>query len=922
MLPLLVAYALSGFIALGYQVIWFRTLIDAVGATPVSFAIVVTGFIGGLAAGGLASSAVVRQVSRLPGYGHPLRAYGLIEFLIVGAMLLTRWMVDALWTMGDPWPYTLVNGIWEPVAGLTARQLGTGIASVFLPCFFMGTTFPLLAGFVPRGVRGQWPSALYAANTLGAALGVLACHFLLLRSLGAPVTLGLLALLNALLGAAFLAFGPRLQSAERGSEKPRAAASSTSDAVELVLLATVTGFAAGALEGDLFRRVTFIVEMNPAATAAFVSFWCVAAIFVASVVANRFPGISRRQVGLALVGAVAVHQLAWAFVDPLVDFIEATFTLTPIAPGITLEGTRSLIFPANMVQLLVFTGVLCFMPYLLCSVGLPIACDRLKAAGHSVDLAYGLNALAFCIGLLAFTVGAPQVNIFYALKLFPIVALLLATWIIAWHRGPRWGTAQNRILSGAVGISLLVAVVAVPREFDPRYFRDDSGPAHLPVRGVASDGVHTTFLTVDQDIRRLYFGRLSMSSDNYASQVYMRLMAHFPLLAHPEPRRALLICFGVGNTASAIAAHPGIEQLDIVDLNPRVFATAGEFPANRGVAGDARVRLVHDDGRQFLRRPGPAYDLITSEPPPPLAAGVDRLYSAEYYASVKARLTPNGLMTQWLPLHLLSPEATAYLVETFTASFPHVHVFTGFGTDFVLVGSLAPIDLANLEQRFPAPGALQQELARIGVKTPTALIARVVAGDRELRERYRGGRIVTDERNDLEQLLPRPGVRPVIAYDPRRVWAEIGAAPFRQPEEIREVLMHLGRLRYHVQNFPFDSLATVPEAGEPPVALAGVDWNLVGEYFRRQLARSAAGENVDMAAYLEQYLAVTPELPEVLLPLAGYRLREGRLAEAELLLHRFLAIEPGDPAGMRLLARLQSAQAGKSGPRPPTGPRP
>lgn len=902
---LLVAYALSGFIALGYQVLWFRSLVDAVGATSISFAVVVTGFIGGLAAGGLASQAVVHRVLRLPGVDHPLRAYGVIELLVVGTMVAMQAVVHGPWVIGPDWPYAVVGDIWQPTLGTTLWQLGSGIASVALPCFLMGTTFPLLAGLAGTITGDRWPSALYAANTLGAAAGVLACQFVLLRTLGVSGTLVLLATLNVVLGMAFLWLDPgQITGAAASGPAPAAATTTGSGTAGLVTLATATGLVAGALEGDLFRRATFIVELNPAATAAFVSFWCVAGIFCASGIAHRTPGISRRQVGLALIVALALHQLAWHYVDPLVDLIEARLTLASVEPGITLEGGRNLIFPGNMFQLLVFTGVLTFVPYLLCSLGLPLACDRLKASGHSVDLAYGLNALAFCAGLLAFTVGAPRVNIFYSLKLFPLVAGIVAVWILAWGRNGPWQSPRARVVTVVAAAAVVATTVLVPRQFDRSFFRPESGPANLPVQAMKSDGIHTTFVTVDDDVRRLYFGRLSMSADNFGSQVYMRLMAHFPLLAHPDPERALLICFGVGNTAAAIALHSTIEQLDIVDLNPQVFATAGEFPANRGVAKDPRVRLIRDDGRQFLKRPGPLYDLITSEPPPPLAAGVDRLYSSEYYATAKARLTPTGLMTQWLPLHLLSPAAVDYIVETFTASFPHTLVFTGFGTDLILVGSAAPIDLASIERRFPRSGELRRDLGRLGVRSPVGMIARIVQTDSELRQHYRSGRSISDSRNDLEQLLPQPGVRPVVTYDPRAVWEAIGTAGFTQPERIRNVMMHLGRLRFHVQNFPFESLATVPAEGQPPVALADADWQALESLFLQQLAESASGSGQGPVPLLERALLIAPDQPEALLALALYREQDGRLAAAEDLARRFLAIEPGDPTGTRLLERL------------------
>jgi spermidine synthase len=103
------------------------------------------------------------------------------------------------------------------------------------------------------------------------------------------------------------------------------------------------------------------------------------------------------------------------------------------------------------------------------------------------------------------------------------------------------------------------------------------------------------------------------------------------LLLHSRLERAWLICFCAGNTASAIADDESIQQIDIVDLNVKVFAIAPEFVAtNNEVYLDPRVRLIQDDGRDYLNLTDQVYDLITSEPPPPVATGVYRLYSREY----------------------------------------------------------------------------------------------------------------------------------------------------------------------------------------------------------------------------------------------------------------------------------------------------
>lgn len=113
----------------------------------------------------------------------------------------------------------------------------------------------------------------------------------------------------------------------------------------------------------------------------------------------------------------------------------------------------------------------------------------------------------------------------------------------------------------------------------------------------------------------LMFDRHSMSGIGWRGQVYMRLMAHFPLLLVPQPKRALLICFGVGSTADAIRLHAGVEEVDVIDLNRSVYLLNRHFEASNGaVLRDPKVRLFVDDGRQFVKHARGPYDLITMEP--------------------------------------------------------------------------------------------------------------------------------------------------------------------------------------------------------------------------------------------------------------------------------------------------------------------
>ena len=123
-------------------------------------------------------------------------------------------------------------------------------------------------------------------------------------------------------------------------------------------------------------------------------------------------------------------------------------------------------------------------------------------------------------------------------------------------------------------------------------------------------------------------------------------------------------------------------------------------PPIRNVHLDPRVRLINDDGRNYLKITDETYDLVTSEPPPPMAAGVYRLYSREYYESVLAHLNREGMMTQWFPFEQMPRAAEELVVRTFIRVFPHTLLIRGIGTNLILVGSPSPIDLGRIGKRF------------------------------------------------------------------------------------------------------------------------------------------------------------------------------------------------------------------------------
>lgn len=920
MLRVFLLYAVSGFVSLGYQVAWFRIFTDWFGSTNLTFALVVCNFIGGLGVGALLSQRLAGGVGRLAGIDDRLRLYGLLEIGVSLAALLT---LAAALLPPDLWgsfPYRLVDGVYVQEWGYRFGQVAIAALCVFIPCLLMGVTFPLLCHiFVAEPGGARFPSALYAWNTLGACSGVLACQFMLLPWIGHGLTFQLMVAINLAIGAYFLLAGgappaspavgaasaavsprpsgkptgkarkgkhPRLKplSREEGEEQPASAL--------LITIAVLSGLLAGALEGDMFKRISFVVTGNPGALMPFISFWAILGIFLGSVIVHRWQQLKLWHLAVAVAASALLYYAAWRAMYPLSAALDRAQPRTEE----TIAFTGSPMFPSGLFELWWFTGLLVFVPFLLLSLLLPWACNRLQASRLHLGLAYGLNTVAFCAGLLSFTLFAPMVSIFYSLKLMLVllgcgVALMGLLAVSRSYTG--WQPAAAALLFA--GGALLV-----PGGFDPAYMRPGSDPARLPVEYVMSDGANTTMVVRKPGDDRLYFGNLSMSATSLMAQNYMRLMAHVPLLAQENPERALLICFGVGNTASAIAAHESIRQLDIVDLNRNVFATAPAFSAIHGnVHEDPRVRLINDDGRSFLRLTDQKYDLVTSEPPPPMAAGVYRLYSTEYYRDIRDRLTPTGMMSQWLPVYQMPMEAVELAIASFVEVFPNAVLYVGIQHELLLIGGRGELDLERIQRRFGESGRVLADLRGIGVVSPQFMLARFMMGSDELARRYAGGQRLSDQHNQLDQLFLRPDNLALLPYDPLSVadWLETRAPAIAA--DLRPVITHLGRLRYRVDSFPLQRVRQ-----DPAIALSDLDWLRVARLQRTAAFRQRAGDLPGAIQAIAAALELNREQP-ALLTWIGERLQAtGRAPESLPYFETLARLEPDDAS-----ARWRTASA-------------
>ncbi|MGK7345122.1 MAG: fused MFS/spermidine synthase [Candidatus Nitrospinota bacterium M3_3B_026] len=768
---LLFLFFFSGAVGVAYEVVWTRQLSLLLGVSVYAVSAVLVAFMGGL---GVGAALFGRMIDR---GASPVRLYAALEIALGAYVLAFPFTLVALEEA-----YTFLHPGYEGVSVyVILLRLTLAVLALAVPTTLMGGTLPALARFFVEsgGGVGRGAGALYAVNTVGAMAGAVAAGFWMIEHLGLTGALRAGAAVNIAVGAlAWLtAKEPGWKTApspETGGIKGKRRETAPDDphtGMETLLLVLfgVSGFCALSLE-VLWTRLLILLLNN-----SVYAFTLILAIFLlgiglGSAVMARFT--SRRLAGggalfglfQVLVGFFALLSLAGFYLnrqapDPSGALADGAGGLAAIAPG-----------GEPMVSAFVFALVVVFPATFVMGGGFPLmveaAVSSRKRIGGDVGRLYAANIAGCVLGsLVAGFVLIPLLGIQKSVIAVAWLAILSGLFLL-YVKSSR---VMKAAFAAAVGIFLpMTAALAwagdVARVLNVRKLEAGSrtefyqeGPsATVLVSNRASD------LTVGRKpIKRIWINGDPIAGVFREALQLERLQAHIPLLLRPGAKDALVICFGTGSTAGAALVH-GLESVTAVDISREVF-NAGPYFAdgNFDVMNSPRLKVVEEDGRNFLLTTRRKFDFITSEPPPPSNAGVVSLYTVEYYELMKRRLRKGGLVSQWIPLHHLSERDFKMLVASFVEAFPHASMwYTKW--DAIMIGSPGPVPLdMGLVRRGMKRPEVAQSLEEIGVQNEYQLAASYMMGRGALMDFVKGAAPLRDDRPVVEFSAPKVHTRGV-----------------------------------------------------------------------------------------------------------------------------------------------------------------
>lgn len=735
-LPLL--FVLSGAAGLIYEVVWARQLVLVFGNTSQAVSTILTGFFGGLAVGSYLGGRVADRISR------PLRMYGLLEVVLVVVVLLT------------PLSFRLVGeayrGAYESLSGapelMALVRFALAILALAPATILMGATLPTLTRYLTSGgtaLAGAF-TRLYAANTVGAIVGTFVAGFVLIELLGLTGALVVGAACSGTAGlvALLLDRGVAPLPVIRAAMAPvREAWDRTRFPVEAAVsrhrLALVLAFVSGLT--SLGYQVVWNRLLSAGTGSSTYVFTLILTLFLIGIaVGAMLFGSLRTRIRSPLL-VIALAQVGTA----VLVLVGSLMVASPASP---LQG-------AAWFQAFTLSTALVVLPAtIVLGITFPASSALIREEAGSEGAETGLLLFVNTAGAIVATfllpflviplIGSPATLAGLALVNAGLGAVLL----LQGRSLPGWGRAAGGLLGAAAVVGVLLALV--------------SGTAFRnPTVQLIEEHGGEVYEAVEDEIAAVQAGRVRASPQLWVGGTSMTLltvdtkfMPLLPLMLRPEADRGLVIAFGMG-TSFRTALAAGI-RTDVVELVPSVVPMFRWFYDDAAeVLADPLGRVIVADGRNHVELTSETYDFVVVDPPPPIeSSGVSVISSLEFYLAARARLTPEGVMMQWVPYGQTQDEFLAH-VRTFQEAFPNVRVIAGpGGYGFYMLGSEGPVDLdpAGMQAVLERPGILEDvnDAPDAGGRDAAAWVARLLelewAGGDELRAAVGDGPLVTDDR--------------------------------------------------------------------------------------------------------------------------------------------------------------------------------
>jgi len=139
---------------------------------------------------------------------------------------------------------------------------------------------------------------------------------------------------------------------------------------------------------------------------------------------------------------------------------------------------------------------------------------------------------------------------------------------------------------------------------------------------------------------------------------YQEMLAHIPLMIHPNPRKVLIIGGGDGGILREVVKHESVESAVLCEIDKDVIEVSKRYLPHMASGFSHPKSVIHvGDGFEYMKEHQNEFDVIITDSSDPVGPA-ESLFKESYYELVRSALTENGVLasqaeSMWFHLDLI-----------------------------------------------------------------------------------------------------------------------------------------------------------------------------------------------------------------------------------------------------------------------------
>jgi len=269
--------------------------------------------------------------------------------------------------------------------------------------------------------------------------------------------------------------------------------------------------------------------------------------------------------------------------------------------------------------------------------------------GQRFAMVYTSNVMGAALGPLV--TGYLLLNSFTLQQVFFGMAFLQLCAVAFFYGSQKLGADKNAVVMGSVSLAAVVLFISV--SVDPHAVIQKINSNNQVASHVIENrhGIITIFAADGNEYAKgddavyggnVYDGRTNLSLEKNTNGLHRLLLL---AALQPQPKKVLMVGLSIGSWLAVVNGFPGVEHIDVIEINPGYIEAAQAYPVQARAMRDARVNIIIDDARRWLRlNPEKTYDLIVMNTTWHWRANAGFLLSREFLQVIQKHMAPGAVM--------------------------------------------------------------------------------------------------------------------------------------------------------------------------------------------------------------------------------------------------------------------------------------